>query len=95
MMQKARKHGLVFSAEAQATYLQPSPGDVAGQAHDEWKIVPWGIPEHRDIPSVATMSNTVQSRLDGSSHYAPENVKIVGGKLSGYSIAQVLPYKDV
>jgi hypothetical protein len=37
----------------------------------------------------------VQSRLDGGSHYAPENVKIVGGKLSGYSIAQVLPYRDV
>ena len=53
------------------------------------------LPEHRQIPSVATLSNTVQLRLDGNNHYAPENVKIVDRRLSGYSIAQVLPYKDV
>jgi uncharacterized protein (DUF2235 family) len=95
MMQKVKKHGLVFSPEAEEKYLQPSPEGVVGQAHDEWKIIPWGIPEHREIPSVATMSNTVQARLDHDRDYAPENVKMVDRKLSGYSIAQVLPYNDV
>jgi uncharacterized protein (DUF2235 family) len=95
MMQKAKEHGLVFSPEAEAKYLEPPPANVKGQAHDEWKIIPWGLPEHRAIPSVATMSNTVQARLDQDADYAPENVKIVGRKLSGYSIAQVLPYNDV
>ena len=95
IMQKAKKHGLVFSPDAVSKYLQPAPDEVGGQAHDEWKIIPWGLPEHRQIPSIVTMSNTVQLRLDGNNHYAPENVKIVDGRLSGYSIAQVLPYKDV
>ena len=95
MMQKAKKHGLAFSPEAEAKYLKPPPANVKGQAHDEWKIIPWGIPEHRDIPSVATMSNTVQARVDVDPDYAPENVKMAGRKLTGYSIAQVLPYKDV
>ncbi len=95
MLRKAKKHGLVFFPEAEAKYLQPALNDVAGQAHDEWKIIPWGIPEHRNIPSVATMSNTVQARLDGDTHYAPENVRMAGRKLTGYSIAQVLPYNDV
>jgi uncharacterized protein (DUF2235 family) len=95
MMQKALKHGLVFSPEAEAKYLEPPLDDVKGQAHDEWKIVPWGIPEHRDIPSVATMSNTVQARLDQDADYAPQNVKLAGRNLDGYSIAQVLPYKEV
>jgi hypothetical protein len=94
-MQKAKKHGLVFSPEAEAKYLQPPMDDVKGQAHDEWKIIPWGIPEHRAIPSVATMSNTVQARLDQDADYAPPNVTMAGWKLSGYSIAQVLPYNDI
>ena len=68
---------------------------VKGQSHDEWKIIPWGIPEHRTIPPVAAMSNTVQARLEEDAAYAPENVKIAGRKLSGYSTAQVLPYNDI
>jgi hypothetical protein len=95
MMQKAKKHGLQFSPEAEAKYLKPPPDNVNGQAHDEWKIIPWGIPEHRNIASVATMSNTVQARLDQDADYTPTNVAMLGRKLSGYSIAQVLPYNDV
>jgi uncharacterized protein (DUF2235 family) len=95
MMQKAKKHGLKVSAAAEAQYLQPGPKNIVGQAHDEWKIIPWGIPEHRTIPSVATMSNTVQARLDQEAAYAPENLSIVSRKLNGYSVAQVLPYGDV
>jgi uncharacterized protein (DUF2235 family) len=95
MMQKAKEHDLKFSPEGEAQYLVPPPADAVGQAHDEWKIVPWGLPKHRDVPTSATMANTVQMRLDANIHYAPENVKIGNGNLSGYSIAQVLPYKRV
>jgi uncharacterized protein (DUF2235 family) len=95
MMQKATEHCLKFSDDAVTKYLNPPAKNVTGQAHNEWKIVPWGLPKHRDIPSVATMSNTVQLRLGGNIQYAPENVKTVNGTLSGYSIAQVLPYTRV
>jgi uncharacterized protein (DUF2235 family) len=92
MLQKAKKHGLILSPEAEATNLNPPPANVRGQAHDEWKIVPWGLPEHREVPAVATMSNTVQDRLDSESDYAPANVQLNGRKLQGYAVTQVLPY---
>jgi uncharacterized protein (DUF2235 family) len=94
MMHKAKKHGLVFDPKSEVQYLAPPAGDVNGQAHDEWKIIPWGIPEHRQVPSVATMANTVQGRLDQDKDYAPENLTLKDRKLSGYSIAQVLPYSE-
>jgi uncharacterized protein (DUF2235 family) len=95
MMQKAKERGLEFSPEAEKQYLIPPPGDALGQAHEEWKLVPWGLPKHREIPPIATIANTVQMRLDGKMQYAPENVSIANGKLNGYSIAQVLPYQKV
>ncbi len=95
MMHKADEHGLKFSDEAKAKYLDAPAANAVGEAHDEWKLVPWGLPKHRDVPLIATMANTVQVRLDGHIQYAPENVKTVNGVLSGYPIAQVLPYKRV
>jgi uncharacterized protein (DUF2235 family) len=92
MMQKAKKHGLVFSPEAEQQYLHPPAANVTGQTHDEWKIVPWGIPEHRTVPAIATMSNTVQDRLDLDPDYTPGNLQLSGRTLQGYAIAQVLPY---
>jgi uncharacterized protein (DUF2235 family) len=50
MMHKARENGLSFSSEAEQQYLSPCPQNALGMAHDEWKIVPWGIPEHRKRP---------------------------------------------
>ncbi|ADW67549.1 DUF2235 domain-containing protein [Granulicella tundricola] len=92
MMQKAKENGLIFSAEAEKTYLTPGAANATGDPHDEWKILPWGLPEHRTIPPNATISNSVQMRLDGIKDYRPENVTLKDGKLSGYSVAAVLPY---
>jgi hypothetical protein len=40
------------------------------------------------------MSNSVQLRLDdANSDYKPENLNLNRTKLSGYPIAQVLPYQ--
>jgi hypothetical protein len=94
MLQKAQKHGLVLSPEAVAINLNPSADGIGGMAHDEWKLVPWGIPEHRKVPSVATISNTVQSRLDSTGDYTPSNLELDGRKLKGYSVASVLPYSE-
>ena len=93
MLQKAKKHGLQLSPEAEAQNLYPPPANVGGQTHDEWKFVPWGLPKHREIPAVATMSNTVQERLTQNAEYAPGNLTIDARKLTGYAVAQVLPYE--
>ena len=93
MIHKAIENGLTFSAADMANYLSIPDGNELGMAHDEWKIVPWGLPQHRTVPATATMSNTVEVRLEGPLDYLPENLNLEGNQLSGYSIAQVLPYR--
>lgn len=92
MMKNAIACGLDFSAEAKAAYLKLDPADALGQAHDEWKVIPWGIPEHRVVPANAVMANTVQLRLsDKTAAYRPENLSLTAaGKLKGYSVVDVL-----
>lgn len=96
MMHKAEECGLRFSPEADAKNLSPGAADAIGPAHDEWKLIPWGIPKHRTVPPNAVMSNTVQLRLDagGSPQYAPGNLAISNRQLNGYEIAKVLPYQS-
>ena len=93
MMHKAKECGLIFTPEAETKYLSPDPKDATGPGHDEWKIIPWGIPQHRTVPATATISNSVQLRLSGLPDYRPENLSLSGAELKGYSIADVLPYQ--
>ncbi len=93
MMQKAKSLGLVFTAAAEAQYLHPLASDAVGPIHQSWKLIPWGLPEHRQIPAVATMANTVQDRLNAVADYKPENVKLNGRTLE-YSTTEVLAYAD-
>jgi hypothetical protein len=96
MMHKAEECGLKFSPEADAKNLSLGAADAIGPAHDEWKLIPWGMPKHRTVPPNAVMSNTVQLRLDAgdSPQYAPGNLVISNRQLNGYEIAQVLPYQS-
>jgi len=90
-MKKAVQCGLVFSEEAMEKYRYIDPKDALGQAHDEWKMVPWGIPEHRVIPDYAVMANTVQMRLSAMPEYRPENLSVTdGGMLKGYGVEDIL-----
>jgi len=92
MLRKAKENGLLFSPAAETEYLSPKPEFAWSPAHDEWKIIPWGIPQHRHVPTAAVMSNTVQMRLDNQKNYRPENIVLIDDQLSGYARAQVLPY---
>lgn len=93
MMHKAKENGLMFDPKAEAECLTPPLGDACGDTHDEWKFVPWGIPEHRQVPPASAMSNSVEMRLAGKADYQPENLTLADGQLSGYSVVDVLPYK--
>ncbi|HEV2708761.1 MAG TPA: DUF2235 domain-containing protein [Edaphobacter sp.] len=91
MMKNAIKCGLVFSDDARSKYLKIAAKDALGAAHDEWKVLPWGFPEHRAVPANAVMANTVQMRLDGVAGYRPENLTLTAkGKLKGYQVVDVL-----
>ena len=93
MIHKAKGCDLLFTPEAEAQYLSPASGNASGPQHDEWKLIPYGFPKHRTVPPEAVMSNTVQMRLDAMPEYRPENLNLADEKLSGYTIAQVLPYQ--
>lgn len=91
MMKNAIDCGLAFTDDAKAKYLKIDPKNALGPAHDEWKLVPWGIPEHRKVPDNAAMANTVQLRLSGVPEYRPENLKLTAQKmLDGYHVVDVL-----
>lgn len=90
MMKKAMACGLTFSDAGMKQFLNPAPGDVSGPGHDEWKLIPWGIPTHRTVPGIAVMSNTVQMRLAQMTGYAPENLSLNGRVLAGYGVEPVL-----
>jgi uncharacterized protein (DUF2235 family) len=91
MMKNAIQCGLVFSDDAMEKYLKIDPDNAKGAAHDEWKVVPWGIPEHREVPDNAVMASTVQMRLDNVAAYRPENLTVTAkGKLKGYQVVDVL-----
>jgi uncharacterized protein (DUF2235 family) len=62
MMHKAKENGLLFSAEAEAQYLDAPLQDALGESHDEWRIIPWGIPEHRQVPPGAARCCYVEQR---------------------------------
>jgi uncharacterized protein (DUF2235 family) len=91
MIKKAIGCGLVFTAEAQQQHLKVDPKDAVGPAHDEWKLIPWGIPEHRTVPVGSVMANTVGLRLAGGIGYEPGNLTLtMDGALSGYGVEDVL-----
>lgn len=91
MMKNAIQCGLKFTDQAMAKYLKIDAKNALGTAHDEWKAIPWGIPEHRAVPANAVMANTVQMRLDGMAEYRPENLALTAdGKLKGYQAVDVL-----
>jgi uncharacterized protein (DUF2235 family) len=90
MMKKAMGLGLTFNDAAVKQYMKVAAANATGPQHDEWKIIPWGIPKHRTVPPNAVMSNGVQLRLDGMEEYEPENLKLNGRKLVGYGVEAVV-----
>jgi uncharacterized protein (DUF2235 family) len=89
MIDNAKACGLTFDEKAVANCTGPKPFNPLGQAHDEWKLIPWGPPKHRTVPANAVLSNTVKLRLDGMPEYRPEN--LAGQSSDGYQQIIVIP----
>jgi len=88
MIDNARSNGLVFDEVQVTKCLQAPPFHPEGDAHDEWRIIPWGLPKHRIIPDNAVMSNTVKERMNRRADYKPENITKPVGE---YHQAVVIP----
>jgi len=86
MIDKARENGLVFDDGQVKKCLNAPPFHPEGQAHDEWRLIPWGMPKHRLVPDNAVMANTVAERMKRMD-YKPENLK----PIASYQQAAVIP----
>lgn len=84
IIKNATECGLSFKEDAMKQYLKLDQKDSLGPAHDEWKVIPWGLPKHRMVPAAAVISNSVQIRLSGVTTYIPENLKLKNRVLDGY-----------
>jgi hypothetical protein len=89
MIDNAKACGLAFDEKAVADCTGPKPFNPLGQAHDEWKLIPWGPTKHRTVPANAVLSNTVKLRLDGMPGYRSEN--LAGQSADGYQQIIVIP----
>jgi hypothetical protein len=71
-------------------YLPVDSGKVTGTAHDEWRLIPWGVARSRAVPPRSFIANSVQKRLDRLPVYRPANLNLSGRQLQGYGITDVL-----
>jgi uncharacterized protein (DUF2235 family) len=93
MIDNAKACGLIFDQIAVDACLGPKPFLPLGPAHDEWKLIPWGIPEHRTVPANAVLSNTVKLRIAGMPEYRPANLN--GQLADSYQQMAVIPASEL
>jgi uncharacterized protein (DUF2235 family) len=93
MIDNAKAQGLLFDDAAVDACISPKPFDPKGPAHDEWKIIPWGLSKHRTIPANAVLSNTVRIRIEQDPTYRPENLLAVS--LDSYAVLTVIPESEL
>ncbi|HEY4379436.1 MAG TPA: DUF2235 domain-containing protein [Acidobacteriaceae bacterium] len=93
MIDSAKAQGLLFDDAAVNGCLTPRPFDPKGPAHDEWKIIPWGMPKHRTIPANAVLSSTVKLRMDKDPTYRPSN--LLNMSTNGYATVTVIPETEL
>lgn len=93
MIDNAKAQGLLFDDAAVDACLSPKPFDPTGPAHDEWKIIPWGLPKQRTIPANAVLSNTVKIRMNRQPAYLPENLR--NKSADSYAMVTVIPESEL
>lgn len=62
MIDNAKACGMAFDQAAIDKELAKGWFNPDGQAHDEWKLIPWGAPEHRTVPDNAVLADSVGLR---------------------------------
>lgn len=90
MMSKAKALGVDFDPAVYLQYANLDPKHALDQKHDSWSVR-WGFPSARTIPSDASVSNSVQVRLQHDASYQPTNLKQNCGMLAAsYTVVPVV-----
>ncbi len=90
MMGKAAALGVDFDHTVYQQYANLDPKHVLDQKHESWSAK-WGFPCPRVIAGNASISNSVQIRLQHDASYKPTSLKQNCGVLdAGYSVVSVV-----
>jgi uncharacterized protein (DUF2235 family) len=88
MIDSAMKCGLSFDLDAVERCLSPKPFMPSGPVHDEWRLIPWGLPKNRTVPKNAVLANTVGWRSKSALGYKSEALAL---PLESYQQIIVIP----
>jgi len=91
MIDNAKRCGLVFDDGAVKNCL-PASYKPLGPAHDEWKLIPWGMPRNRIAPSNAVIANTVKLRLSNGIGYLTAALNL---QVESYQQIVVIPQNEI
>ena len=91
MMEKASGRGVRFDPVAYARHMSVKPKHALDMLHDSWTPL-WGFPARRTVPTDATLSNSVEIRVEHEPNYRPANLDFTpSGELqSAYTIARTV-----
>jgi uncharacterized protein (DUF2235 family) len=92
MIDNAKKCGLSFDLAAVERCMSPKPYMPSGPVHDEWRLIPWGLPKHRTAPPNAVLSNTVRLRSKGQLGYKSEALNL---PIESYQELIVIPEDEL
>jgi uncharacterized protein (DUF2235 family) len=92
MLDNAKACGLLFDDVAIEKCFAPKPFVPLGTAHDEWKLIPWGLPKHRTAPPKAVLSNTVKLRYQGLAGYKSA---ALDQSIDSYETVVVIPQDEI
>jgi uncharacterized protein (DUF2235 family) len=95
MVGKAAAFGVVFDPGFLAQCTAPAAKYSLDLIHESWKVV-FGPPVARPIAANATLSNSVQVRVQFALDYLPSNLKITTGALDpGYTQVNVVDMNNI
>ncbi len=80
MMSKAKALGVDFDPAVYAQYTNIDAKHALDVKHESWSVT-WGFPKTRQVDGNASISNSVQIRLQHDASYSPANLNVRGGAL--------------
>lgn len=96
MLNKAKLQGLETIDTAAARYTCPCDAKHSiDMVHESWNVL-WGFPKRREVPSNATIANSVALRLQEDTSYRPPNIiRERLGMTNGYQSEEVVAVPKV
>ena len=92
MIDNAERCGLSFDERLVQQCFAPLPFQPLGPMHDQWSLIPWGLPKYRDVPAGSALSNTAVLRYQQVPSYRPSGL---AGTVGTYPEVEAIPPGEI